>query len=175
MKHRMAATLPNPLRRALLAAGASAALAGCGFQLRQAPDFAFNSIYVAVAPNSSLGKELKRSIASSSKVAVLGEAQLNSAQVVLDVLGDQREKVVVSLNTTGQVREFQLRTRIKFKLRTPQGKELIPETELLQQREISYNESAALSKEGEEGLLYRDMQSDIVQQLLRRLAAVKSI
>jgi len=95
--------------------------------------------------------------------------------VVLDVLGDQREKVVVALNTTGQVREFQLRTRVKFKLRTPQGKELIAETELLQQRDISYNESAALSKEAEEALLYRDMQSDIVQQLLRRLAAVKSI
>ena len=169
-------TLPDSRRRALLlASGASAALAGCGFQLRQAPDFAFNSIYVAVAPSSSLGKELKRSIAASSKVTVVGDAQLNSAQVVLDVLGDQREKVVVSLNTTGQVREFQLRTRVKFKLRTPQGKELIPETELLQQRDISYNESAALSKEGEEGLLYRDMQSDIVQQLLRRLAAVRLI
>jgi LPS-assembly lipoprotein len=163
-------------RSLLLAAAASVALAGCGFQLRQAPEFAFNSIYVAVAPNSSLGKELRRSIASSSKVTVLSDAaQLNSAQVVLDVLGDQREKVVVALNTTGQVREFQLRTRVKFKLRTPQGKELIAETELLQQRDISYNESAALSKEAEEGLLYRDMQSDIVQQLLRRLAAVKRI
>lgn len=171
------ATSPHALRRTLLlgAVAAPVVLAGCGFQLRQAPDFAFNTIYVAVAPESTLGKELKRSIASSSKVAVLGDTQANSAQVVLDVLGDQREKVVVSLNTTGQVREFQLRTRVKFKLRTPQGKELIPETELLQQREISYNESAALSKEGEEGLLYRDMQSDIVQQLLRRLAAVKSI
>ena len=172
----MPATTPNSPRRALLlAAAASAALAGCGFQLRQPPDFAFNSIYVAVSPNSALGKELKRSIASSSKVTVVGDAQAGSAQVVLDVLGDQREKVVVALNTTGQVREFQLRTRVKFKLRTPQGKELIPETELLQQRDISYSESAALSKEGEEGLLYRDMQSDIVQQLMRRLAAVKSI
>ncbi|HWI80094.1 MAG TPA: LPS assembly lipoprotein LptE, partial [Ramlibacter sp.] len=75
----------------------------------------------------------------------------------------------------GQVREFQLRTRVKFKLRTPQGKELIPETELLQQRDISFNESAALAKEAEENLLYRDMQSDIVQQLMRRLAAVKTI
>jgi LPS-assembly lipoprotein len=45
------------------------------------------------------------------------------------------------------VREFQLRTRLKFKLRTPQGKELIPETELLQQRDISFNESAVLAKE----------------------------
>jgi LPS-assembly lipoprotein len=31
--------------------------------------------------------------------------------VILDVLGDQREKVVVGLNASGQVREFQLRLR----------------------------------------------------------------
>ena len=55
------------------------------------------------------------------------------------------------------------------------GKELIPETELLQQRDISFNESAVLAKEAEEALLYRDMQTDIVQQLMRRLAAVKEI
>ena len=65
--------------------------------------------------------------------------------------------------------------RLRFRLRTPQGKELIPETELLQQRDISFNESAVLAKEAEEGLLYRDMQTDIVQQLMRRLAAVKSL
>ncbi|MCM2253506.1 MAG: LPS assembly lipoprotein LptE, partial [Ramlibacter sp.] len=74
-----------------------------------------------------------------------------------------------------QVREFQLRTRLRFKLRTREGKELIPETELLQQRDISFNESAVLAKEAEEGLLYRDMQSDLVQQLMRRLAAVKTL
>jgi LPS-assembly lipoprotein len=169
-----AAPVRSPRRSLLLALAASAGLAGCGFQLRQAPQFAFSSIYIAIAPGSPLGKELKRSIASSGNLKVLDNAaQLDTAQVVLDVVGDQREKVVVALNTSGQVREFQLRTRVKFKLRTPQGKELIPETELLQQRDISFNESAVLSKEAEEGLLYRDMQTDIVQQLMRRLAAVK--
>jgi LPS-assembly lipoprotein len=156
-------------------AAASVLLGGCGFQLRQAPNFAFDSIYVGASANSSLANELKRSIASTGAVSVVDAARLDSAQVVLDVLVDQREKVVVGLNASGQVREFQLRTRLKFKLRTPQGKELIPETELLQQRDISFNESAALAKEAEEGLLYRDMQTDIVQQLMRRLAAVKAI
>ena len=148
-------------------------LAACGFQLRQAPNFAFDSIYIA--SNSSLGRELKRSIASADSVRVIDTGALDAAQVVLDVLTEQREKVVVGLNASGQVREFQLRTRFKFKLRTPQGKELIPETELLQQRDISFNESAVLAKEAEEGLMYRDMQTDIVQQLMRRLAAVKSL
>ena len=102
-------------------------------------------------------------------------AQKSKAQAVLDVLSEQREKTVVGVNVAGQVREFQLRVRVNFRLSTPQGAELIPATELLQQRDISFNESAVLAKEAEEGLLYRDMQTDIVQQLMRRLAAVKSL
>jgi LPS-assembly lipoprotein len=51
---------------------------------------------------------------------------------------------------------------------------LIPDTEIVQQRDISFNESAVLSKEVEEAQLFRSMQSDVVQQLLRRLAAVKA-
>ena len=38
---------------------------------------------------------------------------------------------------------------------------------------FSFSESAVLAKEAEENLLYRNMQADIVQQLMRRLAAVK--
>jgi LPS-assembly lipoprotein len=163
-------------RNVLALAAASLAVAGCGFQLRQAPTFAFRTIYIGTASGSSLGSELKRTIAFSDSVAVIGDPPgVQGAQVVLDVLADQREKVVVGLNASGQVREFQLRTRLRFKLRTPEGKELIPETELLQQRDISFNESAVLAKESEENLLYREMQTDLVQQLMRRLAAVKSI
>ena len=163
-------------RHLLLPAAAAALLAGCGFELRRAPHFAFTTIYIGSAPNSPFGNELKRNVASGDGVRVLADAAASSgAQVILDLLAEQREKVVVGLNASGQVREFELRTRIKFKLRTPQGKELIPETELVQTRDVSYNESIALSKEAEEGLLYRDMQTDLVQQLMRRLAAVKSL
>ena len=163
-------------RNLLVLVAASLALAGCGFQLRQAPHFAFSTIYISAPATSSLGNELKRTIAFSDGVTVIGEAgRMATAQVVMDVLADQREKVVVGLNASGQVREFQLRARFRFKLRTPQGKELIPETELLQQRDISFNESVVLAKETEENLLYRDMQTDLVQQLMRRLAAVKTL
>ena len=166
-------------RRALLSLTASAAalsLAGCGFQLRKAPDYAFTTLFSGLPESSPLGVELRRSLESTRKVKVITDGrQIKDAQVILDVLGDQREKQVLSRNATGQVREFQLRVRFRFKLRTLAGKELIPETEILQQRDISFNESAVLAKEAEENLLYRDMQSDIVQQVLRRLAAVTEI
>ena len=163
-------------RRLLLSHGALLALTGCGFQLRGAPVFAFNSIYITAAESSPLGNELKRTLTSLGTVRVITDPALQStAQAILDIPLEQREKTVVGVNASGQVREFQNRLRVRFKLRTPQGKDLIPDSEILQQRDISFNESAVLAKESEEGLMYRDMQSDIVRQLLRRLAAVKTL
>lgn len=149
-------------------------LSACGFQLRRAPEFAFKTM--ALPSNGPIALELRRNIAAAGTVDVLPmQVTPASAQVILDILAEQREKVVVGLNASGQVREFQLRSRVRFRLRTPQGRELIPETMLEQTRDVSFNESAVLAKEAEEGLLYRDMQTDLVQQLMRRLAAVKSI
>jgi LPS-assembly lipoprotein len=106
-------------------------------------------------------------------VQVLGPQEpLAQTQIILDILQEQREKVVVGTNSSGQVRELQLRVRLSFKVRTPQGKELLPETEIVQRRDLSFNESAVLAKDAEEALLYRDMQSDIVQQLMRRLSTL---
>lgn len=135
----------------------------------------FSSLYSGFAESSNLGQELRRALEANAVQVITDQRQLKAAQVLLDVLVDQREKTVVGMNASGQVREFQLRVRLKFRLRDSAGKELIPETELLQQRDISYNETGALAKESEEALIYRSMQSDIVQQALRRLSAVKSI
>lgn len=152
------------------------ALTGCGFGLRQPVSFAFSSLYSSVAPNSPLGIELKRQLQSSGELKYITEPERQQeAQAVLDIMSEQRVKTVVGVSATGQVREFQLRLILKFRLRTPLGKELIPETELVQQRSLSYDEAYALAKEVEETMLYRNMQSDMVQQILRRLAAVKQL
>jgi LPS-assembly lipoprotein len=173
-------TTPSSRRMALqrfagygMVAASAALLPACGFQLRGSPNLPFNVMYAGFAENSSLGQELKRSLESSGVRVISDNRQLDAAQVILEVLQDQREKTVVGVNSTGQVREFQLRIRFKFRLRGKDGKELVPETELLQQRDISFNESGALAKEAEEAQIYRSMQSDIVQQALRRLSSVK--
>ncbi len=162
-------------RRALLLAGLVApVLSACGFQLRQAPTFAFRSIYVAMPAASLLGTELKRQLAGTGQLEVIADAsRRDKADVVLESLVDQRERVVVGVNASGQVREFQLRVRFKFRVRTPAGKDVLPDAEILRQIDQSYSETAALSKEAEAQMLYQNMQSDIVQQVMRRLATIK--
>ncbi len=149
----------------------SVLLAGCGFKLRGEQNFAFESISVNAPQAGPVANELRRALGSRLRDGVLPPGGAAS-QVTLDLISEQREKTVVGVNAAGQVREFQLRIRVNFKLRSAEGKELIAENEILQQRDISFNESASLAKEAEEGLLYRDMQNDIVRQVLRRLAAV---
>ena len=79
---------------------------------------------------------------------------------------------MVASTAAGQVRELQLRVRFEFQLTSPGGRLLIPPTELLLSRDMSYSESVALAKAQEEAELVAAMQADIVQQVLRRLAQV---
>jgi len=157
----------------LLTGVVAASLTGCGFHLRGSQSFAFNSISITPEPGAAVAQQLRRSFGPSVQV-LPQQAGKDSAQLLLNVSNELREKVVVGVNTSGQVREFQLRLRVRLHLRTGKGKELVEDAEILQRRDISYNETAALAKEAEEALLYREMQTDIVQQILRRLAAVQS-
>lgn len=158
----------------LLVLGLVALLTGCGFRLRGEQTFAFATVAVTPEKGGAVAAELARNL--GDKVRPLVPAAGGALpDAVVDILLEQREKVIAALNASGQVREYQLRIKVRFRLRTPQGQELIAPTDILQERDISFNESAVLAKEAEEVQIYRDMQSDIVQQLLRRIAAVQSL
>jgi LPS-assembly lipoprotein len=150
------------------------ALSACGFQLRKAPDLPFKTLYTNIAETSLFGQLLKRNLQSLGNLEIITDVrEIERADVVLDMIQELQEKVILSRTSTGTVREFTLRLRVRFKLRSRNGDELIPDSEIVQEREISFSETAALSKESEEQLLYRDMRSDLVQQLIRRLAAAR--
>ena len=158
----------------LVAAPVAAGLSACGFQLRSVADYPFRTLYANFAIASPLGVELRRNLLGTGRIDVWSEpAQMLKADVILDILGEERQQVVVGINALGQVRELQLRLRVRFRLRSPDGRVWIDEVELAQQRDLSFTEAAALSKEIEQAMIYRDMQTDIVQQIMRRLAMVK--
>ncbi len=153
-----------------MAMAATAALAGCGFELRQPAKLSFGSIALTgFAPRSPLATELRRQLVQQVRLIETPD----KAEVVLHALLDQREKGVVAQTAAAQVRDFQLRMKFDFRAQTPAGRELIPRTELLLTRDLSYTETQALAKEFEETELYRDMQADVVSQVLRRLASVR--
>ncbi|WP_353400265.1 LPS assembly lipoprotein LptE [Hydrogenophaga sp. 5NK40-0174] len=174
--------LPLSSRRAWLAAAGAlpmaAVLSGCGFTLRKAPKFAFERIRFDGNWGAPVSRELQNALRSAGLSVIGANApaeQQRQAQVVLNVLTDQRERAVVGQTATGQVRELQLRTRFRFGLKALNGRVLLDDAEIVLERDISFSETAALAKAAEEESMFEDMQGDIVQQVMRRLAAVKSI
>ena len=162
-------------RRTWLSSGALL-LAGCGFQLSRPNSFVFQSIHIAGSSQLGVGPEMQRQLQATGVVEVITDPrQIERADLVLEVLQELREKVVVGRTSTGAVRENQLRLRVRFRVRNREGIERIPDTELVQLRDITFNESYVLAKTTEETLLYANMQTDMIQQILRRLAALRQI
>ena len=159
------------LIRWLLTLLAVSMLTACGFHLRGPANLPFKTIYLGFSGNSSLGTELTRNIRASG-VEVVSDPKL--AEAVLQVIADTREKKILTLNTDGRVREYALYQRFKFAVKDNAGKVLIAPVEIRLKRDVTYNENQELAKQAEEGLLYRDMQTDLVQQMLRRLSATKT-
>ncbi|MCS0583239.1 LPS assembly lipoprotein LptE [Massilia pinisoli] len=160
--------------RAVAALLVATGTAGCGFQLRGSNGsytMPFHSIYLGFPDTSALGTELKRNLRATGQVDIADKASDAEAQFVL--LGESRNKSILSLNSLGRVREYLLTYTLSFVVRDAKGVELVPPTQISLRRNMAFDETQVLAKESEEALLYRDMQADIVQQIIRRLAAMK--
>jgi LPS-assembly lipoprotein len=163
---------------------AALTLGGCGFALRQPQHLPFRSVTLSgFVSNSPLATELARALEASgvevlettaqaaAAASASGLANLDS-HIILEARQDSRDQVVASTTAFGQVRDLSLRTRFKFRLLRADGSILRPDTELVLSRDLTYNEKDALAKQDESDALHRAMQTDIVEQVMRRLSAV---
>ena len=149
----------------------ASALGACGFQLRGVQKLPFSTLYVSGGASSPVANSLTRMLQGQSELKLAADAK--SAQASIEILNDAREKHILALSGAGKVREFELRQRVNFRVIGAGGKELVPANEIIITRSFAFNDAQVLAKESEEAQLYRDMQDDIVQQIMRRLAAVQ--
>ena len=158
-------------RAARLAVGIAlcTALASCGFHLRGQATLPYESVFISGSP--AVVTQIARAVRAASKTRVVNNPK--DAEVTLEILSEARERAILSLSASGRVRELQIRYRIAFRVFDKQARVYIPPSEVLLKRDLSYNDSDVLGKEQEEALLYRDMQNDAVQQIIRRLEAAR--
>lgn len=157
---------------AIATLGAGASLTGCGFQLRRSAALPFRTLHTNFAPASAIGAEFRRLVRVAEDTRLVDDPRQADAR--LEVLGETREKEVVGYSSTGRPREYQLRLRFTFRVVERDGTIALPPTEILLRRDITSSDIELVAKQQEEELLYKEMQSDLVQQLLRRLAAIET-
>ncbi|MDR2000701.1 MAG: LPS assembly lipoprotein LptE [Zoogloeaceae bacterium] len=146
-------------------------LSACGFHLRGSYALPFDTLSISSPVNAELRALLKRQIEIGTKAKVVDEGA--PAQASLRILGDTSEKRILSLSAAGRVSEYQLARALRFRVVDAGDNELLPPSTITLIREMTFDDAAVLSKDTEEVLLWRDIQNDLVQQLLRRLAAIK--
>lgn len=166
----MSSSETSVLRRRLLAAAPLLALAGCGFQLKGAATMQFESIALTgFPPRSAVEQDLRAALKGNVTI----KDSPDQAQVVLQALEEQRLRRAVAFSAAGEVRDVQLRTIFRYRAQTPAGRELIPDSRIELVRELTFIERQALGKQQEAEALFREMQSDIVQQVVLRLSTLR--
>lgn len=155
----------------MLAALATGVLAGCGFRLRGSAELPFRTLYTTFAPNSPIGTDFRRMARAASGTTIVDQPKDAEAQLI--VLGEWREKEILGFSVSGRPREYELRLRLSFRVTDAAGRDLLPTTTQVLRRTITASDVNQLAKEQEEVLIYREMQQDMVQQLLRRLESIR--
>jgi LPS-assembly lipoprotein len=150
----------------LVLLGLAALLAGCGFHMRGTASLPFETLYIP--GQTPLSIELKRNVTASSKTRIVDSP--DKAQAVVGFTNEMRDKSILTFTAAGKVNEYRLRYRVGFRVTDSKSLQVfLPTSEIILTRDMSYNDAQVLAKEAEEQLLYRDMQTDMVQQIMRRL------
>ena len=131
----------------------------------------FASLAVTGAGNFSMVGQLRQSVSAAPKTKLSTVPAGADANLV--ILREEQERVILSLNAAGRVREYELRLRITWRLVDRQQDDLIPRTEIILTRVLSWDDTRPLAKSDEEALLFRDMRSDAVQQIMQRVSAAR--
>lgn len=162
----------SPLRL-LLALVLAVALTGCGFHLRGvgSGNLPYKAMYIALPDTAEVNIWLQRYIKASGSTTIVEDPK--TADAIFQQLGDSRLKTILSVNAQGRVREYRLQLTYTFRVVNQKGQVLVPSNEVALTRDISFDDSNILAKDLEEGLLWRDMNNDLVNQIMRRLSIIK--
>ncbi|AXE99562.1 LPS assembly lipoprotein LptE [Paraburkholderia hospita] len=159
-------------RRSFLTLACSAALlSACGFQLRGQQDYAFKRLAIAGA-SAPVSARLTRMVQGGSDTVIVNSPA--NADAILSI-SEGRGNSVLTLNSLGVVEEYALDYWLNYTVRGADGTLLIPPSAIHLNRAMTYSDQFSQAKASEADILYADMQNDAVDQLMRRLAVVRSL
>jgi LPS-assembly lipoprotein len=153
----------------VLGAATLSTTAGCGFALRTTTLPFQRVALLGFADRSPMAQVLREAMGATVQWVAAPE----QAEVVLVSLAESRVRTVAAFSATRRVSELRLEVLFRFKAQGSNGQDLLPPAELKLVRDMSYSETQAQGKAFEEQRLYREMESDIAQQVIRRLATLR--
>jgi len=111
-----------------------------------------------------------RRLLRGSGTKVVDEPDQAEAKLILR--NETQERRVLSVGTTGKVREYELHYGLLFEVRDKDGKLRLPQQAIDVKRDFSFDGTDVLGKEQEQQMLYDDLHHEAAAALLQRLQAI---
>jgi len=141
---------------------------GCGFHLRGSIDVSDDMAPVYLQQNSvfELAREIK-SLLISNNIETVDDA--GSAKTQLSLLNESKNTRVLSVDGSGQAREYQLTYTANFSVKVKDAKEKTESVKM--RRDIVFDSTAVLGFANESEILYKDMRKQAARLILLKLQA----
>ena len=146
-------------------------LSACGFQLRGSaalPEEMSITYIKSEKPYGSLIDDFAEAL-RTHHVKITEDR--SEATAVLEIIHDELDKDVLSVNSSGKVLEFQLRQSIQFAVTTSDQLPLLEPQGVTMTRDYLYSNTDVLSKEREEIVVRRALQRELVNLAMLRITA----
>jgi len=156
--------------RWLLVLGMALALTACGFQLRGSDlRSSVAKAYVQAAPRHSYEAPM-RSALERAGVEVLDSRTADA--LVIDLLDERRDRRSISVSESAVAAEYEVVVGVLFGVRDGAGNQLIMPQWLERERVYRADRDNILGSSEERALLEREMQNELIQQIIRSVDAL---
>jgi LPS-assembly lipoprotein len=149
------------------------ALSACGFALRgeaALPAELQRATLESADAFSPLARDLEAALVRSG-FERLATGTEGAARIRIPV--DEARTEVLTVGGSARVTEYVVRYTVEVEATAADGRVLLARTPIVLEREFSFDETQALGAQSEQDLIRRELQREMVQQVLRRLEAVR--
>lgn len=146
-------------------------LAACGFRMQGRTPLPFETLYVSIPDNTQFGADIRRAIKAASPQTIIIDSASESYQAQLQQINETRTAREVSLNAQGRVEEYELTLTYSFRIVAANKELILPDTTLVVQRNLPFDDRVIQAKEVEQATLFKQMQSSLVSRIMRRISA----
>lgn len=146
-------------------------LTACGFRpqgkLKLAP--ALSTVYLESADPYGYLERMLRQYLKMSHAHLVAKPEL--ATTVLKIISDEATQEFLSVSSTNQTRQYNLRVRVIFQLTDPQGRAIIVPQTIEETRSITIQSNQILGNSNQTTLFYQQMRRSIAYAIMNRIAS----
>lgn len=149
----------------------SSLLYGCGFHLAGEGNFAteLNNTHIQ---STSSSNEMLRLLEKNLRSNQINVVDAESATALLRILHEETEKVVLTVDSDGKAREFELLLRITFEVKRVDNTVLLDQQVIDLNRDFVFDKSDLLGTNEEEQELFSEMRNDAAKLIVYRLQTI---